>query len=125
MGNNSKGEKVTIKAHGGLIDIQGVTVAKVDDKVRLQSVDTWFDPMEMFRQIVGSRGEDVIVRTAVSTAEKEDALVQESVEKAAATEKKGEKNLDGSESVVTLGAGESKVEVSTDGSSGCPFFNKE
>jgi hypothetical protein len=26
-------------------------VAKVDDKVRLQSVETWFDPMEMFRQI--------------------------------------------------------------------------
>jgi hypothetical protein len=26
-------------------------VAKVDDKVRLQSVETWFDPLEMFRQI--------------------------------------------------------------------------
>jgi len=47
----SKGETVTAKAHGGQIDIQGVTVAKVDDKVRLQSVETWFDPMEMFRQI--------------------------------------------------------------------------
>lgn len=48
---SSKGEKVTVKAHGGPIDIEGVTVAKVDDKVRLQSVETWFDPMEMFRQI--------------------------------------------------------------------------
>lgn len=47
----SKGEKVTAKAHGGPIDIQGVTVATVDDKVRLQAVDTWFDPLEMFRQI--------------------------------------------------------------------------
>ena len=28
-----------------------MTVAKVDDKLRLQSVDTWFDPLEMFRQI--------------------------------------------------------------------------
>jgi hypothetical protein len=42
----SKGEKVTAKAHGGLIEIQGITVAKVDEKIRLQSVETWFDPME-------------------------------------------------------------------------------
>lgn len=48
---HSKGEKVTAKAHGGSIDIQGVTVATVDDKLRLQSVHTWMDPMEMFRQI--------------------------------------------------------------------------
>lgn len=47
----SKGEKVTAKAHGGLIEIQGITVAKVNEKLRLQSVETWFDPMEMFRQI--------------------------------------------------------------------------
>lgn len=43
--------KVTAKAHGGPIDIQGVTVATVNDKVQLQSVRTWFDPMDMFRQI--------------------------------------------------------------------------
>ena len=40
-----------MKAHGGKIDIQGITIAHVDDKVRLQNVETWFDPMEMFRQI--------------------------------------------------------------------------
>lgn len=49
-GFNDKGEKVRIKAHGGPIDIQGITVAQVDDKVRLQKVETWFDPLEMFRQ---------------------------------------------------------------------------
>lgn len=48
---NSKGEKVTAKAHGGAIDIYGVTVATVNDKVQLQKVDTYFDPLEMFRQI--------------------------------------------------------------------------
>ena len=42
---------MTVKGHGGLIDIQGVTVAQVDEQVRLQKVETWFDPMEMFRQI--------------------------------------------------------------------------
>lgn len=54
VGFNDKGEKVTVKAHGGAIDIQGVTVAEVDDKVRLQAVNTWFDPLEMFRQIAPS-----------------------------------------------------------------------
>jgi len=47
----SKGEKVTAKAHGGQIDITGITIANVDDKVRLQEVNTYFDPLEMFRQI--------------------------------------------------------------------------
>lgn len=51
VGFNNKGEKVTAKAHGGPIDIEGVTVATVNDKVQLQSVRTWFDPMDMFRQI--------------------------------------------------------------------------
>lgn len=48
---SSKGEKITAKAHNGHIDIEGVTVALVDDQVRLQKVETWFDPLEMFRQI--------------------------------------------------------------------------
>lgn len=47
----SKGEKITAKAHGGTIDILGITIATVDDKVRLQAVDTYFDPLDMFRQI--------------------------------------------------------------------------
>lgn len=47
----SKGERITAKAHKGPIDIEGVTVAQVDDQVRLQKVETWFDPLEMFRQI--------------------------------------------------------------------------
>ncbi|KAF2465983.1 uncharacterized protein BDR25DRAFT_306448 [Lindgomyces ingoldianus] len=51
VGFNNKGEKVTAKAHGGVIDIQGVTVATVNDKVQLQSVRTWFDPLDMFRQL--------------------------------------------------------------------------
>ncbi|KAL6710778.1 hypothetical protein ACN47E_007835 [Coniothyrium glycines] len=54
VGINNRGQKVTAKAHGGRIDIQGVTVATVNDKVQLQSVRTWFDPMDMFRQIAPS-----------------------------------------------------------------------
>jgi len=48
---HSKGQKVVAKAHGGPIEIFGVTIANVDDKVRLQAVDTWMDPLDMFRQI--------------------------------------------------------------------------
>jgi hypothetical protein len=72
VGINNKGEKVTAKAHGGSIDIEGVTVASVNDKVQLQAVRTWFDPLDMFRQIApdgvvrkedvpkGARPEDVV-----------------------------------------------------------------
>jgi hypothetical protein len=28
-----------------------VTVAEVDDLLRVQKIETWFDPLEMFRQI--------------------------------------------------------------------------
>ncbi|KXT10871.1 hypothetical protein AC579_8991 [Pseudocercospora musae] len=48
---NDKGQKVTAKAHGGQIELEGVTVAQVDDQVRLQAIQTWMDPLDMFRQI--------------------------------------------------------------------------
>ncbi len=54
---------MTAKAHGGSIDVQGVTVALVDDKFRLQKVETWFDPLEMFRQIAPN---GVVHKAAVS-----------------------------------------------------------
>ncbi|KAH1488155.1 hypothetical protein LV164_006335 [Aspergillus fumigatus] len=46
-----RGEKVTVKAHGGLIDIQGIVIAKVNSSLQLEKIDVWFDPMDMFRQI--------------------------------------------------------------------------
>lgn len=49
--NHRKSEKVTVKAHGGLIDIQGISIATVDVQARIQKIETWFDPLEMFRQI--------------------------------------------------------------------------
>ena len=70
----SKGQKVTAKAHGGPIDIEGVTVATVDDKVRLQNVQTWFDPLEMFRQIApnGVVNKESIPKTVSIALEDED-----------------------------------------------------
>lgn len=49
--NPSSGEEVKVQAHGGPIDIEGLTVAKVNDKLQVQSLDIWYDPMAMFRQI--------------------------------------------------------------------------
>lgn len=46
-----KGEKVKVKAHGGMIDIEGLVVAKVNEGLKLESIEVWYDPMEMFRQI--------------------------------------------------------------------------
>ncbi|KAL5359690.1 hypothetical protein BJX96DRAFT_60863 [Aspergillus floccosus] len=51
VGYNDRGEKTTIKAHGGLIDIQGIVIAKVNAALQLEKIDVWYDPMEMFRQI--------------------------------------------------------------------------
>lgn len=48
---DSKGEKVRIKAHGGMLEVHGTTVATVNDKLQLQSVEIWFDPMQLFRTI--------------------------------------------------------------------------
>ncbi|RYP07782.1 hypothetical protein DL765_009018 [Monosporascus sp. GIB2] len=56
VGYNKKGEKVTIKAHGGPIEVFGVTVAHVDDKLRVTKLETWFDPMTMFNQIAKDVG---------------------------------------------------------------------
>jgi hypothetical protein len=47
----SKGEKVVAKAHGGQIELEGVTIAEVNDKLQIGKLETWYDPMTMFRQI--------------------------------------------------------------------------
>lgn len=69
---NSKGEKITAKAHGGPIEIEGVTVATVDDRVRLQKVETWFDPLEMFRQIAPNGIVNKVPRTSADDQNDED-----------------------------------------------------
>ncbi|KAF5361502.1 hypothetical protein D9758_006151 [Tetrapyrgos nigripes] len=51
VGFNNKGEKVMSKAHGGLLSIEGVTVGVVNDKLQLQNVETWYDPLSLFRQM--------------------------------------------------------------------------
>ncbi|KAL2270509.1 hypothetical protein VTJ83DRAFT_2693 [Remersonia thermophila] len=50
-GVNDKGEKVTIKAHGGLIDIEGIAIANVNEKLQITGVEIFYDPMIMFQQM--------------------------------------------------------------------------
>lgn len=134
VGINNVGQKVTAKAHGGPIDIQGVTVASVNDKVQLQEVRTWFDPLDMFRQIApegvvqkesvekGMRPEDVVeqAQEGVEVPEEQelpDATVQsaeevkETIEKIDEMERKGE----------SLGMPVGHPEVSNGEGAGCPL----
>jgi hypothetical protein len=48
---NSKKQKVRVKAHGGPIDIQEVTVATVNSGLKVEKLETWFDPLAMFKQV--------------------------------------------------------------------------
>lgn len=104
VGINNKGEKVTAKAHGGPIDVQGVTVATVNEKLQLQSVRTWFDPMDMFRQIAPNgvvKKEDVpkdlspeqIVESAQSEAGIKVPAEQELPDQTIQTEKEVEETI--------------------------------
>ncbi|KAL4787339.1 hypothetical protein BJX76DRAFT_318916 [Aspergillus varians] len=69
VGKNDEDEVVRVKAHGGVIDIEGIVVAKVNDKLQLQSIDVWFDPMDMFRQIAKEeKGEKVAGDVAAGAA---------------------------------------------------------
>ncbi|KAF7348296.1 hypothetical protein MSAN_01783300 [Mycena sanguinolenta] len=56
-GFNEKGKRVTVKAHGKVLDIEGVSVAVVNDKLQIQKIEVWFDPLEMFRQMGPVAGE--------------------------------------------------------------------
>lgn len=55
-----------MKAHNGLIDIQGVTVAKLNGEFKIQTLETFFDPMEMFRQINREEASSVATAAAAS-----------------------------------------------------------
>ena len=76
------GEEVRVKAHGGVIAIEGVIVAKVNEALQLQSIDVWFDPMEMFRQIVKEGG--VTVKRAGKGNEQHDETEAKTVSDPAA-----------------------------------------
>ncbi|KAH6880400.1 hypothetical protein B0T10DRAFT_143909 [Thelonectria olida] len=54
---NDRGEKVTLKSTGKVIDVKGMTVAELDEDLRIVDLDIYFDPMDMFRQMDEGTGE--------------------------------------------------------------------
>ncbi|KAI1124020.1 hypothetical protein F5Y10DRAFT_269496 [Nemania abortiva] len=48
---NVAGESVKVPATGQLIDITGITVAHLNEKMQVTKLKTWFDSDEMFRQM--------------------------------------------------------------------------
>ncbi|KAI0399403.1 hypothetical protein F4802DRAFT_589764 [Xylaria palmicola] len=48
---NAAGERVKVAANGKLVDITGVTVAHLNEKLQVTKLKTWFDSEEMFRQM--------------------------------------------------------------------------
>lgn len=113
VGINNKGDKVTAKAHGGAIDIQGVTVATVNDKVQLQSVRTWFDPMDMFRQIAP----DGVVKTEIVDKSMAPADVVDSVSSGVTTPTSSTNAINVTEALEAMG-------LSDAAAAGCPFAAK-
>ncbi|EFR01629.1 hypothetical protein MGYG_04632 [Nannizzia gypsea CBS 118893] len=59
IGVNEKGDKVTVKAHNGPIDIKGIVIIKVNNKLQIQSIKVWQNPIEIFRQI--AKNGDIII----------------------------------------------------------------
>ncbi|CAG8981164.1 hypothetical protein HYALB_00005879 [Hymenoscyphus albidus] len=121
VGFNDKGEKVTAPAHGGPIDIQGVTVAKVDAQLRLQSVETWFDPLEMFRQIAPNGIVNKVVVKPKEGVDLSGRLDDDEQEQKGVLEA-GSAVVEGEGSVATA---EAHAEMGRVVGGECPFMNKE
>ena len=48
----SSGRTVLAKAHNKMIQVFGITVAEVDDQFRIKFLETFWEPDQMFRQLV-------------------------------------------------------------------------
>lgn len=55
----NSGRTVVAKAHNKLIEIFGITVAEVDEGFRIKFLETFWEPDQMFRQLVSGGMEDL------------------------------------------------------------------
>lgn len=62
----SDGKKCRVKAHGGVVNIEGTLTAKVNDKLQIQSIEVWFDPMSFFNEATKGGAEVIIEDGAVT-----------------------------------------------------------
>jgi hypothetical protein len=55
----NSGRTVTAKATGKLIEVFGITVAEVDEEFRITFLETFWEPDQMFRQLVAGGLEEI------------------------------------------------------------------
>lgn len=67
-GVNSKGENVRVKAHGDVVNIEGIAVADVNEKLQLQKVDIFYDPMALFREMRSDESNTTVTPPAAAVA---------------------------------------------------------
>ncbi|KIW09321.1 hypothetical protein, variant 1 [Verruconis gallopava] len=119
---NCNGEKVMAKAHDGIIDIEGVTVADLDGDMKIVHLETWFDPMSMFSQVAPNGVTKASQPESHSSAElgpEEDSVKRESATNASVVSNEIRPNMD-RRSVSSAAADMPHGEMSSEGE-GCPF----
>ncbi len=52
-----------VKAHGGLLEIEGILVATVNDKLQAERLEVWMDPRAMWDQVT-KEGQKVVIEDA-------------------------------------------------------------
>lgn len=55
----NSGRTVIARAHNKMIEIFGITVAEVDEQFRIKFLETFWEPDQMFRQLVSGGLEDL------------------------------------------------------------------
>ncbi|BEI82281.1 hypothetical protein CcaverHIS002_0301490 [Cutaneotrichosporon cavernicola] len=63
VGFNAEGKKVRVKAHGGLLDIEGILIATVNDKLQAEKLEVWMDPRAMWNEVTKT-GNKLIIEDA-------------------------------------------------------------
>lgn len=66
VGMNRNGQRVRVKAHGGTLNIEGMLVARVNDKLQINHIDTWMDPLALFDEVTKDGAEIIVENTPES-----------------------------------------------------------
>ncbi|EKC98941.1 hypothetical protein A1Q2_06695 [Trichosporon asahii var. asahii CBS 8904] len=66
VGMNRNGQRVRVKAHGETLSIEGMLVAKVNDKLQIQHIDCWMDPLALFDEVTKNGAEIIVENTPES-----------------------------------------------------------
>lgn len=70
----NSGRSIIAKANGKVIEVFGVTVAEVDDQFRITFLETFWEPDQMFRQLISGGLQDVETGEFLKPGEKVEEL---------------------------------------------------